>query len=248
MEDALRRKRQGSTNPCKGCPRSNRSMDSGRRRPLSGGLDSHATDSPGKHRLHGAASPTYTASIRGTERPTFATDDLLSELTAGGATVRPTSIVQQRGILTNLFISFAPILLLVAFHAWMFRRPQAAMAGGLLRGCWQKRVDPETVRVTFDDVAAIDEVEAEINEIVDLLKDPEKYRRVGARAPKGVLLRGALGTGKTLLARATTGEAGEAKMTASHALVQNTAMEGCRRCATVCPAGDLLAWQFDGND
>ena len=123
------------------------------------------------------------------------------------------------------------------------------MAGGLLRGGRQKRVDPETVRVTFDDVAAIDEVEAEINEIVDFLKDPEKYRRVGARAPKGVLLAGALGTGKTLLAHATAGETGEAKMPASHASVQNTTMEGCRRCATVCPAGHLLACQFeDGND
>jgi cell division protease FtsH len=81
------------------------------------------------------------------------------------------------------------------------------MAGGLLGGSRQKRVDPETVRVTFDDVAGIDEVEAEINEIVDFLKDPEKYRRVGARAPKGVLLAGAPGTGKTLLARATAGEA-----------------------------------------
>jgi cell division protease FtsH len=142
-----------------------------------------------------------------TERPTFATDDLLSELTAGGATVRATPIVQQRGFLTNLLISFAPILLLVGFYAWMFRRQQGAMAGGLLGGGRQKRVDPETVRVTFDDVAGIDEVEAEINEIVDFLKDPEKYRRVGARAPKGVLLAGAPGTGKTLLARATAGEA-----------------------------------------
>jgi cell division protease FtsH len=142
-----------------------------------------------------------------TERPTFATDDLLSELTAGGATVRATPIVQQRGFLTNLLISFAPILLLVGFYVWMFRRQQGAMAGGLLGGGRQKRVDPETVRVTFDDVAGIDEVEAEINEIVDFLKDPEKYRRVGARAPKGVLLAGAPGTGKTLLARATAGEA-----------------------------------------
>jgi len=142
-----------------------------------------------------------------TERPTFATDDLLSELTVGGATVRATPIVQQRGFLTNLLISFAPILLLVGFSAWMFRRQQGAMAGGLLGGGRQKRVDPETVRVTFDDVAGIDEVEAEINEIVDFLKDPEKYRRVGARAPKGVLLAGAPGTGKTLLARATAGEA-----------------------------------------
>ena len=141
-----------------------------------------------------------------TERPTFATDDLLEELTDGGASVRATPLVQQRGFLTNLLISFAPILLLVAFYVWMFRRQQA-MAGGLLGGGRQKRVDPETVRVTFDDVAGIDEVEAEINEVVDFLKDPGKYRRVGARAPKGVLLAGAPGTGKTLLARATAGEA-----------------------------------------
>ena len=142
-----------------------------------------------------------------TERPTFASDDLLTELTAGGATVRATPLVQQRGFLTNLLISFAPLLLLVGFYIWMFKRQQGAMAGGLLGGGKQKRVDPETVRVTFDDVAGIDEVEAEINEVVDFLKDPEKYRRLGARAPKGVLLAGAPGTGKTLLARATAGEA-----------------------------------------
>jgi cell division protease FtsH len=142
-----------------------------------------------------------------TERPTFATDDLLAELTDGGAAVRATPLVQQRGFLTNLLISFAPILLLVGFYVWMFKRQQQAMGGGLLGGGKQKRVDPEKVRVTFDDVAGIDEVEAEINEVVDFLKDPEKYRRLGARAPKGVLLAGAPGTGKTLLARATAGEA-----------------------------------------
>src|SRR5688572_4189806 len=142
-----------------------------------------------------------------TERPTFATDNLLAELTDGGATVRATSLVQQRGFLANLLISFAPILLLVGFYVWMFRRQQGAIGGGLLGASRQKRVDPETVRVTFDDVAGIDEVEAEINEVVDFLKDPAKYRRLGARAPKGVLLAGAPGTGKTLLARATAGEA-----------------------------------------
>jgi cell division protease FtsH len=141
-----------------------------------------------------------------TERPTFASDNLLAELTDGGATVRATPLVQQRGFLTNLLISFAPLLLLIGFYVWMFRRQQGAM-GGLLGGGRQKRVDPETVRVTFEDVAGIDEVEAEINEIVDFLKDPGKYRRLGARAPKGVLLAGAPGTGKTLLARATAGEA-----------------------------------------
>ena len=141
-----------------------------------------------------------------TERPTFARDDLLAELGASEATVRATPVVQQRGFFVNLLMSLAPILLLVAFWAWMFRRQQSAIGGGLL-GKKQSRVDPETVRVTFDDVAGIDEVEAEINEIVDFLKDPDKYRRLGARAPKGVLLAGAPGTGKTLLARATAGEA-----------------------------------------
>lgn len=140
-----------------------------------------------------------------TERPTFASDDLLAQLTDGGATVRATPLVQQRGFLTNLLISFAPFLLLIGFYVWMFRRQQG-LAGGILGGR-QKRVDPETVRVTFDDVAGIDEVEAEINEVVDFLKDPGKYRRLGARAPKGLLLSGAPGTGKTLLARATAGEA-----------------------------------------
>jgi cell division protease FtsH len=142
-----------------------------------------------------------------TERPTFASDDLLAELTGGGAVVRATPLVEHRGILTNLLISFAPLLLLVGFYIWMFKRQQGAMGGGLLGGGTQKRVDPETVRVNFDDVAGIDEVEAEINEVVDFLKNPGKYRRLGARAPKGVLLAGAPGTGKTLLARATAGEA-----------------------------------------
>jgi cell division protease FtsH len=145
-----------------------------------------------------------------TERPTFASDDLLAELTAGGATVRATPLVLERGILFNLLISVAPFLLLIAFYVWIFRRQKSlmgGMGGGILGAAPRKPVDKETVRVTFDDVAGIDEVEGEINEIVDFLRNPEKYRRLGARAPKGVLLTGAPGTGKTLLARATAGEA-----------------------------------------
>jgi len=144
-----------------------------------------------------------------TERPTFAGDDLLTELSSGGATVRATPIIQQRGFLTNVLVSMAPLLLIFGFYAFMLRRQQGAMGGmgALLGGGKQKRVDPETVRVTFDDVAGIDEVEGEINEVVDYLRDPAKYQRLGARAPKGVLLTGAPGTGKTLLARATAGEA-----------------------------------------
>ncbi len=142
-----------------------------------------------------------------TERPTFAADDLLNELIASEATVRATPIVQQRGIIFNLLFSMAPFLLLIGFYVWMFRRQRGAMGGGILGGGARKPIDPESVRVTFEDVAGIDEVEAEISEVVDFLRDPGKYRRVGARAPKGVLLAGAPGTGKTLLARATAGEA-----------------------------------------
>lgn len=141
-----------------------------------------------------------------TERPTFAGDDLLKELVAGNATVRAKPIVQERGMLTNLLVSVAPLLILFAFYFWMFRRQQSAL-GGLIGGGARKRVDPESVRVTFDDVAGIDEVKAEISEVVDFLRNPAKYSRLGARAPKGVLLTGAPGTGKTLLARATAGEA-----------------------------------------
>ena len=153
--------------------------------------------------------PTGTYQQFTTERPTFAADDLLSELESSAATVRATPLVQERGFLTNLLVSMAPLLLLFGFYALMFRRQQKAMGGlgGLLGGAARKPVDPETVRVSFEDVAGIDEVEAEINEVVDFLKDPAKYRRLGARAPKGVLLAGAPGTGKTLLARATAGEA-----------------------------------------
>ncbi len=142
-----------------------------------------------------------------TERPVFAQDDLLAKLVKSGAAVRATPVVQERGMLANLLISVAPIVLLVLFYRWMFKRQQAAM-GGLFGGGEKRRpVDPESVRVTFADVAGIDEVKGEIMEIVDYLKAPQKYREIGARAPKGVLLTGNPGTGKTLLARATAGEA-----------------------------------------
>ncbi|MGZ0153404.1 ATP-dependent zinc metalloprotease FtsH [Kribbella sp. WER1] len=159
--------------------------------------------------IPGKSGSTYTKFT--TERPTFANDNLYGELQKGGATVRATPVVAQRGVLWNLLISLGPFILIAAFYFWLFRRSRAGGGlGGLLGGGGQQKkpVDPTTVRVTFADVAGIDEVEAEIEEVVDYLKDPEKYRRLGARAPKGVLLAGAPGTGKTLLARATAGEAG----------------------------------------
>ncbi|MDO5627025.1 MAG: ATP-dependent zinc metalloprotease FtsH [Mobilicoccus sp.] len=144
-----------------------------------------------------------------TERPTWATDDLYEELKAEGVTMNADDPMPQRSMLANVLFAFGPILLLVLLWIWFIRKSRSMMGGGLMGGGKKKEpVNPETVRVTFDDVAGIDEVENEIYEIVDFLKNPEKYHRLGARAPKGVLLAGNPGTGKTLLARATAGEAG----------------------------------------
>jgi len=140
-----------------------------------------------------------------TERPEFARDDLMAALEAGGTTVRATPLVEARGPLYNLFISLAPWVLMFVAYRWFLRRQLSP--SGLFGGGQKKPVDPETVRVTFADVAGIDEVKGEITEIVEYLRAPEKYAAIGARAPKGVLLTGAPGTGKTLLARATAGEA-----------------------------------------
>ena len=144
-----------------------------------------------------------------TERPTFAQDDLLAELQSHGAVVRATPVVDQRGPMVNLISSLLLWGLLIGVSVWAFRRI-AKGAGGLGGFGMQREVKPiekTRVRVNFSDVAGIDEVKQQVDEIVDYLKNPDKYRKVGARAPKGILLEGAPGTGKTLLARATAGEA-----------------------------------------
>jgi cell division protease FtsH len=142
-----------------------------------------------------------------TERPVFAHDDLLANLEKAGTTVRATPVVQERGFLANLLLSIAPFLLWILFYRWLFKRQGGGVGGLFGMGAKKKAVAPESVRATFADVAGIDEVKGEITEIVEYLRDPEKYRAIGARPPKGALLTGAPGTGKTLLARATAGEA-----------------------------------------
>jgi len=111
------------------------------------------------------------------------------------------------GIFTTIFISLLPILLLIAVWIYIMRRTQAG-GGALSFGQSKaKLVRPDTTEVTFKDVAGIDEVTAEVEEIVDYLKDQRRFARLGAEVPKGVLLVGAPGTGKTLLAKAIAGEA-----------------------------------------
>jgi cell division protease FtsH len=116
--------------------------------------------------------------------------------------------------LATLLFGFGPALLFIGFYVWMFRRmaKQGGGIGGGIMGIGKskaRRYDQEKdTKITFDDVAGIDEAENELVEIVDFLKDPKKYTRLGGTAPKGVLLIGAPGTGKTLLAKAVAGEAG----------------------------------------
>ena len=113
----------------------------------------------------------------------------------------------------TLLFGFGPALLLIGFYVWLFRRAaQQGGVGGGLMGIGKskaRRYDQEQqAKVSFDDVAGIDEAENELVEIVDFLRNPPKYTRLGGTAPKGVLLVGAPGTGKTLLAKAVAGEAG----------------------------------------
>src|SRR4051795_13399420 len=147
-----------------------------------------------------------------TEVPTFAnTDQLSALLRAHGVTVNAKPAEEGRSFIANLLLGFGPTLLLIGIFVWLARRAAGGAGGGVLGSFGRsraKRIEPSQQTVTFDDVAGIDEAKAELTEIVDFLKNPDKYRRLGGRIPRGVLLAGAPGTGKTLLARAVAGEAG----------------------------------------
>ncbi len=141
-----------------------------------------------------------------TERPTWAEDSMASLLEKNDVTITAQSPIPRTNIFLTLAVSFLPILLLVGLWWWFMRR-QSQSGPMSLFSKEHKPIDPAENRVTFDDVAGIDEVEDQLREIVDMLKNPEKYTRLGAKIPRGILLEGGPGTGKTLLARATAGEA-----------------------------------------
>ena len=156
------------------------------------------------------ATPT---TLFATQIPSFwNSNDLVSELQSQGVQVNAKNPNPGTSLLAELLLGFGPTLLLFGV-IYLFARRAMAAGGGGLGGLGQfgrsqaRRVDPQSIRVTFDDVAGIDEAKAELTEIVDFLKTPERYQKLGGRIPHGVLLYGPPGTGKTLLARAVAGEA-----------------------------------------
>jgi cell division protease FtsH len=163
----------------------------------------------------GGSEPSRTSKTFTTVLPSFVDPGLEELLISNGVEISAEPIQEGGGLLSTLLFAFGPALLLIGGYIWLYRRAQQQGGGGVggaLTSVGRSRArrydQEEGTRVTFDDVAGIDEAENELVEIVDFLKDPKKYTRLGGAAPKGVLLVGAPGTGKTLLARAVAGEAG----------------------------------------
>jgi cell division protease FtsH len=157
------------------------------------------------------ATPTTLFSTR---VPSFwSNQQLATLLQSKGVQVNAKSTSNGNSPLAEILLGFGPTLLIVGLFILLARRAAAGAGGGGLGGLGNfgrsqaRRVDPDAIRVTFDDVAGIDEAKAELTEIVDFLKSPDRYVRLGGRMPHGVLLSGQPGTGKTLLARAVAGEA-----------------------------------------
>ena len=171
---------------------------------------------PGKSAPQGAPpaaslndAPPRTSTEFKTVRPAFADPGLETLLEQNAVIIK--AVDDGRGSWMNLLIGFGPTLLLIGAFVWLGQRAAAGGGSGGIFGLGRsraKRYSEAQPRVTFKDVAGIQDAKEELVEVVDFLKNPGKYQRLGGTVPKGVLLVGAPGTGKTLLARAVAGEAG----------------------------------------
>ncbi|MES2343073.1 MAG: ATP-dependent zinc metalloprotease FtsH [Pseudomonadota bacterium] len=133
-------------------------------------------------------------------------DDLVKRLEGQGADIE---VKPMGGGLLGVLLNSLPILLLVGVWIFFMRQMQGGARGAMGFGKSKAKMLTENKnRITFDDVAGVDEAKEELTEIVEFLKDPQKYQRLGGKIPKGALMVGPPGTGKTLLGRAVAGEAG----------------------------------------
>jgi cell division protease FtsH len=148
--------------------------------------------------------------VDGARFKTFAPDDadLINILRSRGVTIKAKPPTESPWYM-NILVSWFPMVLLIGVWIFFMRQMQSGGGKALSFGKSRARLLSEhSAKVTFEDVAGIDEAKEELGEVIDFLRDPKKFTRLGGRIPKGVLLMGAPGTGKTLLARAIAGEAG----------------------------------------
>ncbi len=152
-------------------------------------------------------NPAITSETFETRRPEFADDNLLERLIDNEVVVNaePSDVTP---FWQQIVFGFGPTLLLLWLFVSFYRRAGQGLSGlGSLGASRAQKYEPTPNRVTFDDVAGIDDAEDQLVEVVDFLRNPEKYTKLGAAIPRGVLLSGPPGTGKTLLAKAVAGEA-----------------------------------------